>query len=104
MEFSIGTIIGNKYLNTEERWYIIVKECAKTVFAKRLKVKKGPKDKFGNTIMLPTKNSYGNKIRFKKDKHYVKSFLEGPLLIYNGDYEDWENRLNCYRQCGLKTI
>lgn len=64
-----------------------------TSFARRVKYVNGPKDKFGNITCLPGKTAFGDQIRFTKQHSYVKSHVEGPLVIYGGNYEDWEIRL-----------
>lgn len=102
--FSVGKIYGNTYVDLDPRWYIIVRECAKTVFVKRLTTKSSEfKDKFGNTIPLPGTKTSGEERRLTKQETYLKSHVEGPLVAYNGNYEAWEKQLNLTRQEYFKT-
>lgn len=89
-ESLVGKIIGNKYVDMDPRWFMIVRECPKTVFVKRLKYKSGPKDTFGKT-------AYGDEIRFTKKDGYFTSCVEGALVFYNGNYEQWETELDTRR-------
>lgn len=89
-----GKIIGNKYLGIEPRWFIVIKDNPKTIVVRRLKIKNGPKDKFGNGIQLPGTTPYGDTIRLKKSGSHFNSSIEGPVIIYNGNYEEWEKELD----------
>jgi hypothetical protein len=97
-----GKIIGNKYINTEPRWYVILKECPKTILVQRLKDKEGPEDKFGNTIFLPGTTPYGSVFRLRKCGSYFKSKLEGPVVMYNGNYGEWEEELSSFQSQEVK--
>ena len=94
--FTIGDIIGCKYVDTSVRWYKITKVCPKTIKYKRVYTKKGPLNKYGYPVNLPTDRLVDrHSVQNAKIKDgYAGNYIDRVIVKYEGDYDQWEEKYN----------